>query len=255
MIKTDIPTFKGKPIVEVPKYLFLRGDFGKAVLEEYNGRVQSDYKNNYILRVLSYNDQSNIVEGSNPFAVVLVNQILSQEGLRTAPQADLERILKTQALNLSDHYEDSGIVLRSENDPEYAINDHLARNLNKQIKSRDPKVQYPVMIPLNGLELQEDSNSEYGLSFILADETQIIYAPILKKDGRFSSKDIDENTGLPTRTRSDDGERYLCTKQDGLSGLCLNWGLYLNSHWNYLDDSNSDGRVVVVSDAVALKTS
>ena len=109
------------------------------------------------------------------------------------------------------------------------------------------------MIPLNGLELQEDSNSEYGLSFILADETQIIYAPILKEDCSFSSQDIDENTGLPTRTRSD-GERYLYTRKDGLSVLCLVRDLGLGSDGDDLVNSGSDGRVVVVSDAVAPKT-
>src|SRR3989304_9360456 len=108
-----LPQFKGKALVEIPENIpqagFLEGDFGKAFLDEYKGRVKSDYNGNSKLDILRYGD--NIVKGSNPFAVVLANQILRQEGLRTASQADLEKALRVGTLNLIGTYEDTALVL------------------------------------------------------------------------------------------------------------------------------------------------
>ncbi|MBS3152495.1 hypothetical protein J4230_03745 [Candidatus Woesearchaeota archaeon] len=109
--------FKGKLLVNLPKHNpnidILRGNFGREFLAEYNGRVRDKYRNNSILRVLS--ESNGLVKGSNSFAVVLANEILAQEGLRTATQADLELILRYRPdLKLRENYEDIGLVLRSE---------------------------------------------------------------------------------------------------------------------------------------------
>ena len=241
--QTKLPEFKGKPLIELPKNIpsanFLEGEFGKAVLEEYKERALKDYRNANALLVLSYSD--NLVKGSNPFAATLVNQIVSQEGLRTATPADLERILTVNALPLSETYEDSALVLRSEGEP----NSYLARNLYAQVKARDKKQKLPVMIPLAGLELVEDQKSQYGLAFALKESAEIIYTPILNKDGSFSSENIDEKTGLPTRTG--DGNRILYTSGSGLSWLYLDRDLYLYSRNDYLASSDVGGRVVLVS--------
>src|SRR3989344_3351224 len=121
--------FIGKLLIEIPKEYptigFLEGDFGKSVLEEYKGRAK-DY-NNKNLDVLSYKD--NIVQGSNPFAVVLMNKILNEEGLRTPFQSDLEKAIKLNALNLNGTYEDTALILRNEKNP----NSYLAKHLMKQI--------------------------------------------------------------------------------------------------------------------------
>ena len=80
--------FKGKPLIETD---FLRGAFGEEVLKEYQATAKRDYNNNKALNLLSFRGE--LVTGSNPFAIALLNQILRQEGLRTSSQADLERIL------------------------------------------------------------------------------------------------------------------------------------------------------------------
>lgn len=50
--------FQGNPLIEIPKnipsYNFLKGDFGKEFLEEYNEIVKSDYKDNLNLKVLNF---------------------------------------------------------------------------------------------------------------------------------------------------------------------------------------------------------
>jgi hypothetical protein len=242
--KTKLPEFKGKPLIEIPAFIptanFLEGDFGKAVLKEYQGRVKADYANAPALNVLSYNN--GFVTGSNPFAVVLVNQIIGQEGLRTASQADLEIVSKTNALFLGGQYEDSALVLRTEGNP----NEYLAKNLMAQIKARNSNAEMPAMVPLSELELVTYANSPHNLGFKLKENAQVFYdLSILNKNGNFSSEDIDFNTGLPKKT--DKGNRTLYTRDSGLSRLYLYRYLDVGSDCGGLAVSGGGGRVVVVS--------
>jgi hypothetical protein len=245
-----LPKFEGRSLVEIPKSIptanILGGDFGKAVLQEYKQVAETKYKGADALDVLSYQD--GVIKGSNPFAVVLVNQIVGQEGLRTATPADLEKAIRLNkvnqelGLNLRGTYEDTGLVLRSESEP----NEYLAKDVAKQIKARDVKL--PVMIPLNGLELVNDSKSEHDLSFKLGGNAQVIHASILNKDGYFTSEMVDEQTGLPKQV-GENGDRYLYTRNSGLSRFYLSRGLNGNSNWGSLANSSSDGRVAVVGDS------
>lgn len=247
-MKKTKPRFKGKPLIEIPETIpqagFLEGDFGKAFLEEYNGRVSADYNDNSNLNVLSYRD--NVVKGSNPFAVVLTNQILREENLRTATQADLEKALRI-GWDLKGTYEDTGLVLRSEEDQDYSRNTSLAEDIAKPIKVAGIKFspKKPVMIPLTGLEL-EKSDNYYGLTFKLKGDTKIYEAPVLNKAGQFNSKDINERTGLPKKVSSS-GDRTLYARDSGLSRLSPYLGLDLYSGGRFLDHSGDYGRVVVVS--------
>ena len=249
MGKTKLPEFKGKALIEIPSFVpqigFLEGDFGKAFLEEYQGKARTDYNGNSALNVLNYRD--GVVKGSNPFAVVLANQILRQEGLRTASQADLEKALRLGCvIPLRGIYEDTGLVLRSEEDQDYSRNTPLAKDLGKQVKARGIKFdsKNPVVIPLAGLELQRAEN-QYGLAFKLIDGAEIYNARVLRSGGNFTSEDIDEKTGLPKQLGT--GNRTLFTRGSGLSSLYLYIDLNLVSNGRDLDDSVDYGRVVVVS--------
>ena len=253
MKTATLPEFKGKPLIEVPSYVpqaeFLRDNFGQAVLEEVQERTEADYKDNSALKVLSYNKKTNIVQGSNPFVAVLINKIIRDQGLRTATQADLEKILRISLLPLQGQYEDTSLVLRSDNDS-YQQNDYLAKDLASQIKKRQPKIELPVMIPFTGLELRLDQDSHYGLAFNLREDANIIYDSILKKPTS-NFEETKEDSGLPKELGK--GNRTLYTRQDGLSRLYLSWYLYLSSVGIGLAGSNSDGRVVVVSGEAAQK--
>ena len=242
-IRTKLPMYEASPLIDptkIPVVGFLGGVRGKEILDEYQGRAKADYNSAKALNVLSYED--GLVKGSNPPSIVLLNQILRQEGLRTADQVDLERALKTGALDLGGTYEDSALILRSPENPNKA----LAKILQEQIQARNPKIKRPVMIPLYGLELVNDPNSNYALSFKLRDNAKIIYAPILNKQGRFSSEDIDEN-GIPKNV-GDKGPRNLYSGNSGLSRLYLVRGLGLYSGGVDLANSGSFGRVVVVQE-------
>jgi len=239
MSKTDLPVYEAKPLIEIPEFIpqvgFLGGEQGK----EINKEIQTKYKGFDVLQIASY--KQGVIKGSNPFYVVAVNEILRQDGLITASPADLEKVLKTGALDLRGQYEDSALVLRNQDNP----NSYLAKDLIKQVKARGRK-KMPVMIPLNGLELRTDQNSPHGLSFNLTDKSEIIYASVLNKDGgNFNSEDINEKTGLPEKLGR--GNRTFYTRDSGLSRVSLDDNLDLYSNWDNLGDSGDAGRVVLLS--------
>ena len=224
--------------VEVPTAGFLED---KSILDQYNARVKEVYNDNKHLKILTFND--GLVKGSNTFSIILMNKILNEQGSRVARQSDLERLIKINPDCLKGTFEDNGVVLRSGEDP----NSYLAQDLIKWLKHRSgKKVKLPVMIPLTELYLENDQNSNYGLSFKLKEGANVIYTPVLnEKTGKFSSENVDEKTGLPNKLGS--GDRTFYTRDSGLSGLCLYWDLGLYSNGDDLGYSDSVGRVVVVS--------
>ena len=239
MIKAQ---FKGTRIVPkdavLPEIGGLKDEFGKEALAEFNGRVEKDYANARALQVLSYSD--NVVKGSNPFAVVLMNSIVKEIGLRTATPADLEMALN-DGIDLGGVYSDSALVLRNLGEP----NEYFAKNLDKQLKAKG-KIKYPIMIPLTGFDLAKDSNSPYLLDFKLRGDAEIIDADILNSDGgRFSSEDVDLKTGLPKKLGN--GGRTLFTKPNGLSRVYLYSHLFLYSEDSNLVKSDRFGLVHLAS--------
>jgi hypothetical protein len=245
----QLPKFQGTPLVEIPEEVpvanFLVDKFGEAFLGEYNGRVASDFGNAPVLRVLSYDNGT--VKGSNPFAVVLANKILGQEGIRTATPADLEKILKLKALGLSGTYEDSALVLRNGDEP----NSYLAKDLDKQVKKRLGKLSAPVVIPLAYLAVRKDASSPHGVSFDLTEGSELIKAPILVEKYNGKSFSQTDKYGLPSVKGIGDGNRTLYTRGSGLSRLYLGRSLYLDSNVGSLASSNEYGRVVGVRAAGA----
>ncbi len=221
---------------------FIEGVDAKPFLEEFNGRADKDYKGNGNVKVLDYNGQ--VVTGSNPFAVVLANQILRPMGIRTATPADLGRILESSGLPLRGQYEDAALVVRTDKDS-YDPNTPLAQDMVAQVRARglELSVKNPIMIPLTGFNLVNADN-QYGVAFKLRDDAELIGAPEL--NGKRGSKfDKTDDRGLPIFDSK--GKRTLYTRNEGLSGLVLDRDLDLISGWYWLEYSNSVGRVVLVS--------
>ncbi len=236
----NLPVEESKPLIEIPEFIPLVGFLGGKEGKEINKEIRAKYKNFSALQKSSYDN--GVIKGSNPFYVVAINEIIRSQGLRTATSADLERVLKRDALDLKRHYEDSALVLRSEDNP----NAYLAKDLIKQIKQRTGKDRKTsIMIPLAGLELRADQDSEHGLAFNLIDDSEIIYAPQLthKNDYRKFSEANDK--GLPVFDKN--GKRTLYTRDSGLSRLHLGDSLDLGSYDDDLAGSYDLGRVVVVN--------
>ncbi|MBI5148168.1 hypothetical protein HZA33_00645 [Candidatus Pacearchaeota archaeon] len=225
-------------------YSFLTGDFGKAFLKEYKARAARDYISvtSPVLDALSYGKRWEVVEGSNPFAVVLANQILREQGLRTATQADLEKILKSNALKLKDHYEDTALVFRSVAEP----NEYLALNMLREVKGMNGLIAPPIVIPLCSLELVNDANSPHGLAFKLREDTRFFCTDKLaheNNDKRFSETD---KNGMPIFDEK--GSRILYTTNSGLSRLFLGDSLFCRADRGNLADSSVENRIVVVKE-------
>lgn len=222
-------------VEEMPAFAFLGGKLG----EEVDAAVKKKYSQNVIQNATSCRDK--LVRGSNPFYVVAANEFLAERGLRVASPADLGTALLAGA-SFSGTYEDSGLVLRSNGEP----NKYLANDLARQVTERNYKFSDNVslMIPLVGLKLRVDEKSPSGLSFNLTDASEVIKAPQLSHENyqkRFSRMD---EKGLPVF--DDDGNRVNYTAQGGLHGFYLGRNEDLVSNNDNLEYSDDNGRVVVV---------
>jgi hypothetical protein len=244
MVK-ELPKFTGIPMIPkdmpVARIGFLEDDFGEAMFKEYNEKVKKDFKNNSSLKVLKY--RYSVVIGSNVPACVLMSEIAQQAGYRIALPSEIEQALQNRWLPLLVRYVDTGIVLRSED----GTNSYIAKSLTAQIRARTGKApEFPLLIPLAGLDLKVDSNSEYGLSFILKEDAQMFHAPILAQpSANFNPEDVDLQTGLPRKIGT--GSRCLYNGKTGVSRLYLHKDLNLDSDDGNLANSNGSGRIVLVN--------
>ena len=229
----------------------LNSDF----LKEFKGRARADYLNHPALNILSY-DFSTVV-GSNVPSGVLANEILREVGYRTVKLSDVERAIKENRFDIPSSIINTGVVLTDENGPRYYLADNLMRQL--------PKQDFPVMMPISSLKLRLNPESRYGLAFDLNEDPEFFYAPILKDwghddvseyatvpreitgIGNFSSRDVDLESGLPTKLTQSTGERLLVSCGTGLLGVSLMSDLSLHIGPD-LDHSRPKSRIIVIKD-------
>ena len=243
MKANEFPVNQANPLIAISKDIPQIGFFGGERGKEINDSIRKDYPDIPVLQIADYS--KNIVKGSNSFYNVAVQSKLPF-GVRVAGQGDLETAIRIEALDLIGTYEDTGLVLRTEKNP----NSYLARNLMKQVNDRlGKKAKMPVVIPLYDLELVKDQDSPQGLAFKLKENAEITYAPVLNElnGANFNSEDVNFKTGLPTKVGN--GNRNIYTRNSGLSRLYLNRNLNLNSNLVNLAASDDNGRVVLVSTA------
>ncbi|MCK4376059.1 MAG: hypothetical protein KAX19_12045 [Candidatus Brocadiae bacterium] len=229
----------------IPAATLWRDDeFGTAVLSEYSERVRLDFDENPFLKVLKV--AAGIVHGSNPFAACLVDMIVRPRA-RVATPVDLQAILDSRnktstPVRMRGGYKDAALALRSVKEP----NSYLAERLAEQL---DPKMEWPVVIHLSGLELIKDPESPCGLSFQFTPGTRAFHAPILLAgSGHFDNALVDRETGLPTRIEG--AGRYFYSTEEGLARMYLGRGSSIDTIWNELGHSQVDGRVVLVDNSV-----
>lgn len=177
------------------------------------------------------------VKGSNSFKILLLNQI----GIRTATLPELDLLVDNNPEFLRGTYEDASIVaLRGAGDSVQG-NDYVAKGLAKLTK----KKRFPHTVILEGLKLKEDAKSPYGLSFAEGEKFRFFEAPDfdhVNNQRKFSRINPDYSI-----TFDDKGTRTFYSRPEGVSRLCLNWYLGLDSYIDDLANSIDYGRVVVVS--------
>ena len=239
------PNFEGRPLIEtpeVPMIGYLTGELKDEFEKRYKSILHEKYHDNKNLNVLDFSGDT--VKGSNTYSSVLAAEILKDIGFRTARPIDLEKarnLYKSNeltGLDTSGHYVDLGVVYRSTDNP----NKYLAKKLAPQIKKAVGKIDDPIVILSEGLDIVNDDEAPEGLSFKL-NGSGLIKAPTLKETIRFSKINRD---GMPIKNKN--GSRASYTINSGLSGLGLDRFLDLDSGWHGLADSGSGGRVVAVSE-------
>src|SRR3989344_135817 len=236
--------------VEIETPNFVKGDLAQYIIERIEKRISKEYGNNPSLSISNYDRKSLMLTGANSFRDILIHEELKKidSRLGIATLADLERILESGNFAFEGTYENPALVLRTADDS-YGKNNYLAKNLAKQIGI---VIKNPLMINLTELRLKNDDKSSYGLCPKLRKDAKIIEAPQLAYENNGKNFSKTANNGLPIFDEK--GNRTLYTRQDGLSRLDLDGSLNVLSGWDNLDDSDSGGRVVVVSDAVAQKS-
>lgn len=233
---------------EITEPRFLGGEIGKEAHEW----IMKSYQDCPAV-FSNVNLKDDVIQGSKPMYVVAVNEFFRKENMkvRTATQADLERILKGSKLPLKGNYEDTSLVWRTKGEP----NSYHANNLFGQFKSRGVILNEgsAYVTPLCRLSLEKDRHSPQGVSFRLGDEVVYFEAPVLMSasGSKFNLTDIDFRTGLPTKTDAK-GSRCLWTRDAGVSRLYLSTDLDVSSDSEDFVNSNSNGRVVVGGEAAAL---
>jgi len=183
-------------------------------------------------------------QGSNLYKVIFLNQI----GVRTATLPELDLIAETSPNFLRGTYEDApAVVLRSVEDSN-RDNGYIAKSLASLVKKRN----FPHAVVVEGLKLKEDSQSAYGLSFEKGEGFRVIEAPAFdhaNNQKKFTRINSDYSVDF-----SDEGQRTLYTKQNGVSWLYLVMDLDAYSVNENLAYSGSYGRVVLVSGEAHQKT-
>ena len=240
-------------LVQTPT--FLEGEFGRAVYERYQELRESVFSNNPNLRLKFENG---VIIHSTPFDAILIDQILKE--VQGKPRTPLPRHFEDQRiLDMvnGEHYSDTrAFVLRNPKDSYNSRNEPLAEFLAEQQGVELSRLERePVMLYGFTLQPWPEDRKGYGLRTTPNEEFTVHHDDrLLGKWNGYRFTKIDK-IGFPIDLDRTKGHRTWYTRQDGLSGLCLGRNLDLNSNRGNLDNSNSDGRVVVVSDAVAPKTS
>ena len=233
--------------VEIPTASFLTGEEGREIV----AAVTRDYSKHPIIRnEFNYDEELGCATGSNAFILGAVQKYLPA-GSRLATLAEVQDIASRHPQALRGTYVDTGMFIATTQDQQNASNNTLAEKLAKEFRKRDVEGLMK-MINMPGLDMEVDGNSDYGLSFHLREDAEIIPAEILAQSGRFVIKDIERKTGIPKKL-DPEGERGLYGRNTGISGVYLNGDLDLGSYWGRLGDSDPGGRVVVVKGAAGAK--
>ncbi len=216
---------------------------GADLLQRYHESIKSygDKARGILARYSLGSD--GVILGSNPFMNVQMGTLV-----QLATPAELEDAVRQNPNFFRNQYEDVGLVLKTNGDS-YAPNDYVAKHLAQQVKKRlgfMPTPKKPVRVSLKGLSLAENENSEnYGLVFMIGDEAEVVAVPQFNHKNHGRNFAETNKKGIPKFNAK--GNRNFYTREQGLSGLYLDRNLNLRSVYVNLANSDSDGRVPLVS--------
>lgn len=252
--------FKGQIIAprdsEPIEFGMLAGDFAKVVFKEYLERTKQEYNNAPALRdSLAYLPSQSIDApvGSNPFSICLINKIVKEHGLRTATPSDYEKAIAAN-INLKGTNEVSALILNLYADNR--VNCPIGKSLISQLRGMYHLRSNHAVIPLDRLDLINDTESYTGLNFKISEGAKIILAPVFDgAGGEFLPEDVDLKIGLPSRVgyyygRESPKSRTIYTTSTPLTRLELCDNLTLLPYEGRLSNSYDKGRIFLARDIV-----
>ncbi|RJQ17120.1 hypothetical protein C4573_03630 [Candidatus Woesearchaeota archaeon] len=199
---------------EEKKPILLEGDLGNAVAEAYRRRVQEEFPNHAVLTGLKW--EGGTVRYANTYSLVLLNQVLHDFGYQVATLRDIEDAMDSQNSLVPQIFTyQTGIVLTRE--PSKSAR-YLVRELGSRIGvSYGQKLELPLMISLQDLELIDDKRAMFGLTFYLPSYAKVIPAPEFNEKYHLHKFGDADRNGLPVL--DSDGNRTLHLKPAKKTGL------------------------------------
>jgi len=216
---------------------FLQGEDSQNLYESLGDYITK-------LEGISYDSETKTIIGSTPFLAAGVDSLVRPLGIRVA---NLRELSRPEVMNMikGKHYSDIPfLVLRSMKDS-YERNQPLIQRLAEEVEQANGTLKLPVMISGFDVKPWPEDKKGYGIDILRREDFKAIHDERLEgKYNRKTFSKVDE-LGLPLFDRK--GQRTLYTRDQGLSRLYLNYVLDLGSYVEDLANSNSIGRVVLVS--------
>jgi len=190
-----------------------------------------------------YDSRNKVVLGSTPFLVSGVDDVVRKYGCRTPRLVDLS-LPGVMAFSNGKHYVDAKtLVARSERDLDfYDNNNSLLRKIFELAEEELRRIKKSFMI--EGFRFVPDDSTSYGLTIVKGNEFRVIQDKRLA--GKYNGSHFNEvdEFGIPIFTRN--GVRTWYARDEGLSRLCLNNDLNVDSSSRSLNGSGSSGGVMVL---------
>lgn len=190
---------------------------------------------------MGYDEKTRIIYGSTPFLAARIDTIVKNLGFRAANLRDLSSP-EIMSMVKGKFYTDSPtLILRSLEDSN-SKNLPLIEKIVQEVERVNGSLKLPVMV--SGFDVQPSQDDGYKIMIVPRDDFLAIHDERLSGDyhgEKFS--EVDE-LGLPKFDKK--GARIWYARNQGLSRSCLGTDLSVFSNNEYLDDSISYGRVVIV---------
>jgi hypothetical protein len=190
---------------------------------------------------LRYDKDSNTVLGSTPFAAAVLDVEAQKYGARTPNLRDLSR---PEVMRIAEgkHYIDSrNLVARSTTDQYWPKNNPLLKQIYELAEEKEGRVKDGFMIEGYTFVLNPEDKNSFGLSIVARPDFKVFQDERFMGHNGDNFSEVDE-LGIPLFDKK--GSRAWYAKDNGLSRLCLDWDLDLDSGNDSLAGSGDDGRVV-----------
>lgn len=192
---------------------------------------------------IRYDEATQTMIGSNPLAVVCLDNVVKEYGARTTNLRDLSRPEVMAIAKGEYHINPRTLVARSSTDY-YERNNPLLKTIYELVEEELGTIIYPFMIEGFNFVPNEEDTESYGLKLVPTEEFKVVQDERL--GGEYNGKSFSEVDELGIPKFDIDGSRKWFTREEGLSILYLGWSLDLNSYNENLVRSGDDGRVVLV---------